>query len=185
MRTFRYHNMILVIGFLFGIGLASHFMGQKLQKTGNDQITSWLLTFADQAKSDLASEKLRAALSDDTQNLESALLRASEVIANNPDLFNIPNNADESGNEEVLRVLISQWNQHQETGGMSKGIQAERSRAATTNSYEHTQPKYSYSAVLHTLKSGTDYIGELYPGLGKLLGFVIRPLIDGISINAP
>lgn len=185
MRTFRYHNLILVIGFLLGIGLASHFMGQKLQKTGNDQITSWLLTFADQSKSDLASEKLRAALSDDTQNLESALLRASEVIANNPDLFNIPNNADESGNEEVLRVLLSQWNQHQETGGMSKGIQAERSRAATTSTYEQTQPKYGYTDALHTLKSGANYISDLYPGLGKLLSFVIRPLIDGISINAP
>ncbi len=185
MHTFRYHNLLLVIGFLLGIGLASHFMGQKLQKTGNDQITSWLLTFADESKSDQASEKLRAALSDDSQNLESVLIRASEVIANNPDLFNIPNNADESGNEEVLRVLLSQWNQHQETGGMSKGIQAERNRAATTSTYEHTNPKFSYSDALQTLKSAGNYISELYPGLSKLLGLVIRPLIDGISINAP
>lgn len=185
MRRFRYYNLILIVGFLCGIGLTSHHAGQHIQRSGTDYITNWLLTFADQSNSELASEKLKDVLSSESDNFESILARASVVMAENPDLFNIPNNKDGSSNEDVFKVLITQWNQQQETGGMAKAVQVDRSRATTTAPYENISLRHGYRSTLNILDTATDFLVEALPGAADFLGRILRPLVDGISINAP
>lgn len=171
-----------MIGFLIGIGLTSHFFANPTNNQ-QDELTNWLLTFADQDNTTLASEKLSSALSNSSGDIDEALAAASRVIAENPDLFNLPHDEDESSDKEVLEVLIRQWNSSDETGGMAKAVQPDRNRSATTPvEFQHTnQGNY----VNYLISSATSYLLSILPGAQDLVNFLITPLINGISINAP
>jgi hypothetical protein len=171
-----------MVGFLVGIGLTSHFFANPASSS-QDELTTWLLTFADKEKTSLASEKLQSAILDSSGDIDQALAAASRVIAENPDLFNLPENGDESNDKEVLEVLIRQWNSSDETGGMAKAVQPERNRSATTPvEFHHTQQG---NYVDYLITSGTSYVLSLIPGAQDLVNYLITPLINGISINAP
>lgn len=171
-----------MFGFLFGIGMTSHFFATP-SSNNQDELTTWLLTFANEDKATLASEKLNLAISESTGDIDEALAAASRVIAENPDLFNLPQNEDESTDEEVLEVLIRQWNGTDQAGGMAKAVQPERNRSATTPvDFQHTQQGNYINRLVNTT---TSYILSLIPGAQDLVNFLITPLINGISINAP
>jgi len=178
----RYNSLVIMFGFLFGIGLTSHFFATP-SNNNQDELTNWLLTFADQDKTTLASEKLQHAISESTGDIDEALAAASRVIAENPDLFNLPHNEDESSDEDVLEVLIRQWNSSDETGGMAKAVQPERNRSATTPvEFQHT---HQGNYINHLVNTTTIYLVSLIPGAQDLVNFLITPIINGISINAP
>lgn len=174
--------MVVMFGFLFGIGLTSHFFATP-SSNNQDELTTWLLTFANEDKTTLASEKLNFAISESTGDIDEALAAASRVIAENPDLFNLPHDEDESSDKEVLEVLIRQWNSSNESGGMAKAVQPDRNRSATTPvEFQHTnQGNY----VNYLISSATSYLLSIQPGAQDLVNFLITPLINGISINAP
>ena len=171
-----------MFGFLFGIGLTSHFFANPTNNK-QDELTNWLLTFADQDNTTLASEKLNSAISNSYGDIDEALAAASRVIAENPDLFNLPHDKDESSDKEVLEVLIRQWNSSDETGGMAKAVQPDRNRSATTPVEFQLTNHGNYINYLVT--SATSYILSLTPGAHDLVNYLITPLINGISINAP
>ena len=178
----RYNSLVIMLGFLFGIGLTSHFFATP-SNNNQDQLATWLLTFADEDKTTLASEKLNLAISESTGDIDEVLAAASRVIAENPDLFNLPHNEDESSDEDVLEVLIRQWNSSDETGGMAKAVQPERNRSATTPvEFQHT---HQGNYINHLVNTTTSYVLSLIPGAQDLVNFLITPLVNGISINAP
>ena len=185
MYKFRSHNLFILIGFLLGIGFVSHFIGERAQHTQDDQLTEWLMTFADKEHSAIAGNMLREALQNEDSDLKSALERASEVIASHPEIFNIPVDSDKSTNQDVFKVLIKQWNMSHETGGMSKGIQSERDRSAAKTSVEFKLSNHWSTNTDKYFKAGSAFFTENVPGAKYIISFVLRPLIDGLSINAP
>ncbi len=178
----RYNNLVIMLGFLFGIGLTSHFFANP-SSNQHDELTTWLLTFADEEKTSLASEKLNSAMLNSSGDIDEALATASRVIAENPDLFNLPHDEEKSSDKDVLEVLIRQWENADKTGGMAKAVQPERNRSATTPVEFQLTKHGNYVDFLIT--SGTRYLLSLIPGAQDLVNFLITPLINGISINAP
>jgi len=183
MFTARYHNVIVIVGFLFGIGLSAHFFARPAATTPQEQVTSWLLTFADKAQTSEASEVLNAALSGESIDIDTVLEVASRVIAENPDLFTLPKNADESSDKDVLKVLIQQWNHSHESAGMAKAVQPDRNRSATTpTEFQNSKQGQTIGSVWML---GARQLLTVVPRADFLVGLVLIPLIDGISINAP
>jgi hypothetical protein len=185
MYNFRSHNLLLLIGFLLGIGFVSHFIGERARHTQDDQLTEWLMTFADDKHRVLAGNILREAIQNDNDDLKSALERVSEVIASHPDIFNVPVDSEETSGQDVFKVLIKQWNMNQDTGGMSKGIQTERDRSAAKTSVESKLSNHWSISANKYFKAGAMFLVENVPGAKYIVSFVLRPLIDGLSINAP
>ena len=186
MYKFRSHNLFILIGFLLGIGFVSHFIAERAQHKQDDQLTEWLMTFADKEHSVIAGSMLREALqNEDDSDFKSALERASEVIASHPEIFNISVDSEETTDQDVFKVLIKQWNMNQETGGMSKGIQTERDRSAAKTSVESKLSNHWSTSSDKYFKAGAAFLTENIPGAKYIIQFVLRPLIDGLSINAP
>ncbi len=173
--------MVILIGFLFGIGLTSHYFANP-SITQQDALTNWLLTFADADQTTLASEKLTSALSGLSGDVEQTLTVASRVIAENPELFTLPQD-EESSDQEVLEVLIFQWNNNDQSSGMAKAVQPDRNRSATTPvEFQHTQ-QGSYINQLDV--TATRFLSVNISGPQTLVTWVLEPLINGLSINAP
>ena len=185
MYKFRSHNLLILIGFLLGIGFVSHFLGERVQHAQDDQLTEWLITFADEEHRVIAGNILREAIENDNDDLKSALERASEVIASHPEIFTVPVDSEETTDQDVFKVLIKQWNMNQETGGMSKGIQTERDRSAAKTSVESKLSNHWSTSADKYFKAGATFLVETVPGARYIISFVLRPLIDGLSINAP
>jgi hypothetical protein len=183
MFTTRYNNVIVIVGFLFGIGLSAHFFARPATTTPQEQVTSWLLTFADKAQTSEASEVLNAALAGESIDIDTVLEVASRVIAEHPDLFILPKNADESSDKDVLKVLIQQWNHSHESAGMAKAVQPDRNRSATPPT-EFQNSKQGQTVGSVWLLSARQLL-TVVPGADFLVSLVLIPLIDGISINAP
>ena len=184
MYNFSSHNLLLLTGFLLGIGFVSHFIGERAQHTQDDQLTEWLMTFADEEHRVLAGDILREAIQNDNDDLKSALERASEVIVSHPDIFNVPVDSETSG-QDIFKVLIKQWNMNQETGGMSKGIQTDRDRFAAKTSVESRLSNHWSKTGDKYFKAGISLNSETILGAKYIITFVLRPLVDGLSINAP
>lgn len=183
MYMMRYHNLVILFGFLIGIGLTSHFFAKPSSISKHDELTTWLLTFADKDKATLASEKLQAAISDSSGDIDAALEAASKVIAENPDLFNLPKNEDESSDKDVLKVLLYQWKSSHDYSGMAKAVQPERNRSGTAPAdFQQTHQGNNLSDLISL---GTSYLFSMIPGADDIVNFLIHPLVNGISINAP
>jgi hypothetical protein len=185
MQIFRSKRLLLVTAILLWIGVSSRFYVAQTDSGHSTELTNWLLTFADKEQSELASTKLKSVLQQDPGGFHGMLTKASEIIVEHPNLFNLPVDSNSSSNQDVLEVLLTQWNLHNQTSGMSNGVQTERNRASVTTTNETYSIKYWAQKVQDTGKSATTFLSSHIPLIEVISKFVIRPMIDGLSINAP
>jgi hypothetical protein len=68
---------------------------------------------------------------------------------------------------------------------MSNGLQTERNRVSVTTSNESCSFKYWAHKATSVSKSAKTYLSAQIPFFEIITNVVIRPLIDGLSINAP
>lgn len=177
--------MLLITSIILWIGVSTRFFAVQDDARHSNEVTDWLLTFADKDRTDLAGDKLRSAIAKEDHGFHSMLAKASEIIIENPDLFNFPAGSGNSSNEDVLQVLITQWNLHNQTSGMSKGVQNERNRISVTTPNDSASVKYWSSHPQNLYRAGWQLAVQQFPGFETVAAYFIRPLIDGLSINAP
>jgi hypothetical protein len=115
MQIFRSKRLLILTSIILWIGISTRFFAAQTDTKHSNELTNWLLTFADKDQSDLASSKLRSAIQQDPNGFRGMLSKASEVIVEFPDLFNLPLDSANSTNQDVLEVLLIQWDLHNQT----------------------------------------------------------------------
>lgn len=185
MQIFRSKKLLVVTTILLWVGVSSRFFTSQTDAKQSSEITNWLLTFADKEQSDLASIKLKSAIQQDQHGFRSILSKASEIIIEHPDLFNLPVDSANSTDKDVLQVLLTQWDLHNQISGMSDGLQTDRNRINATATNETSTIKY-WTHRFRTLgDSAKSLLTSHIPYLELITNVAIRPLVDGLSINAP
>jgi hypothetical protein len=185
MQIFRSKKLLLVTTILLWIGVSSRFFAAQTDAKHSNEITNWLLTFADKEQSDLASIKLKSAIQQDQNGFRGMLSKASEIIIEHPDLFNLPVDSANSTDKDVFQVLLTQWDLHNQLSGMSDGLQTERNRVIATATNETFSLKYWTHRFISVSESAKSLQASHIPYLELITNIVIRPLVDGLSINAP
>ncbi|MCC5927574.1 MAG: hypothetical protein JJU41_13560 [Bacteroidetes bacterium] len=146
-----------------------------------DELTRWLMGFAADYQTDQAFEKLsgidRKSVSD-----QDVIALASGIMLDNPDLFTLPHEDGEQ--DDLARVLMLQWTAQQPSSGMNSSAQVERNRNGKTNTHE-SPTRYIQAAVRSVAATASAVIKEALPAPSELIDRFLKPLLDGIAINAP
>jgi hypothetical protein len=184
MQQFRSKAIVWLTSVMIFIGVGSRLVSAPEETRKADTLTSWLLTFADVHQSDAALSKLSEIDALQSGGFLSALTKASEIIVAHPDLFSFPVDANSSSNEDVLEVLLLQWDLHNQASGMSKGLQPDRSRATATTPQD-IQTRFWSATTFESVQKNIPIYIPAGITLADVLSFLIRPFTSGLAINAP
>lgn len=146
-----------------------------------DELTRWLLSFADESHTEQAYEKL--ALIDRTvANEQDIIAQASGIMLAFPDLFRLPGESDQE--DDLAKVLFLQWSAESPSSGMNSSAQIERNRNAQATHQENPS-RYAFAAARSVAARATAILKDAIPAPAELIERLLRPLRDGIAINAP
>ena len=181
---FRLH-ITRVYGFfliLLGIGLSIANISE--QKAHHAAFTSWLGSHLKNDESE-AHKKLDK-LSNNQSELEEVIRKASEVVTSHADDFKLPVGSEDKTSEElVFHLLLTQWNQFQNTeAGMSKAVFIETVKPQTILPNDG---KFSNSSGI-TLRNQTpksDLVQSKKIEFSPNSSYLFSPLESGIAIGAP
>lgn len=145
----------------------------------HSEFTSWLDA---KVKSESTStvRELITRLTDDSGKLESVIEKASKIVSENTDDFELPLGET----DDVLEVLISEWNAYQSSAtGMGKAVMVENVKSNAVSQKEITPLKKatgtaSGSCINNLIQIEADW--NIYSGRN-----LTSPFISGIAINAP
>lgn len=122
MKLFRLHITRIYGLFLILIGIGLSLANISEQKVHHSAFTAWLGSHL--KNDDSEAHKKLDKLSNNQSELEDVIRKASEVVASHADDFKLPvGENDEPSEELVFQLLLTQWNQFQNTeAGMSKAV---------------------------------------------------------------
>lgn len=179
MKIFRTHITKTYSLAIILLGFVLHFASPTQESKTHSEFTSWLDA---KVKTEDNSEirKLISELADDVEELESVIRKASEIVSENSDDFELPFGEEEN----VLDVIIDEWNAYQNSSnGMGKAVIIEtvKSNAVQQNeALNSSKASKSVSAScmnnLVTLEAGWKIFSQITSS---------TPFESGVAINAP
>ena len=184
MEIFRLHitriyGLILILA---GIGLSS--INISKQKVNHEAFTSWLETHLKNDESE-AQKKLNY-LTKHQLGTEEIIRRASQVVVSHPDDFTLPvGENEETGQELVYHLLLTQWNQFQYTeAGMSKAVLVETAKPHTI--LPHNGKLNNLDAILAKKPIPNSYKAQFSNSLvTPNSSHLLSPHKSGTAIGAP
>jgi hypothetical protein len=183
MQSFRSYKIIWLVLTVLTIGVVAHSLAGLHTERQQNELTEWLLTFADQQQKDEAGALIRSIDRGNT-GYGHIIARASEIFIAHPELFNLPVDGQTDSQDDVRVALLVQWDLHNQASGMSNAVQPERNRNAT-NSPIDSQTRHLISAIDTLFNEVTTAVRASLPALSDVIDLLLKPLINGISINAP
>ncbi len=178
-HSIRVHSLVLLL-----TGLALNIASLTDQKVTHEAFTSWLGSHLQNDDSE-AHKKLNI-LSNDKSGLDEVIRKASKVVASHADDFTLPVSENEETNQElVYRLLLTQWNQFQHTeAGMSKAVLFETAKSHTIllndGKFDHLDGN-----TLRKITSKKKFISLHQSEFPTNSDYFLSPLKSGIAINAP
>jgi hypothetical protein len=184
MKLFRLHITRIYGFFLILIGIGLSIANITEQKAHHAAFTSWLGSHLKNDESE-AHKKLDN-LSNDQSELEEVIRKASEVVTSHADDFKLPVSEDEEASEElVYQLLLTQWNQFQNTeAGMSKAVIVETVKPQTILPNDGKSSN-SDGISLKIPTPNTESIQAKTSDFSPNSSFLFSPLESGIAIGAP
>ncbi|MFY0683291.1 MAG: hypothetical protein JXR20_01965 [Balneola sp.] len=173
--TKTYSLVVILLGFVL------HFAEPIQESKTHSEFTSWLDA---KVKTEDSSDirKLITSLADDAGELESVIRKASEIVSQNSEDFELPING--SGDSDVLEVIIDEWNAYQNSSnGMGKAviIESAKSNAVQQNealSLSKATKRASVSCRSNSVLLETDW--NIFSHNNSS-----TPFESGVAINAP
>ena len=184
MKLFRLHITRIYGFFLILIGIGLSIANLSEQKAHHAAFTSWLGSHL--KNDDSEAHKKLDNLSTDQAELEDVIRKASEVVTSHADDFKLPvNEEDETSEELVFQLLLTQWNQFQNTeAGMSKAVIIETVKPQTilpNDGKFSSADGISLKQPILKTESDLSKNSEFSPSSS----FLFSPLESGIAIGAP
>lgn len=173
--TKTYSLAVILLGFML------HFAEPIQDSKAHSEFTSWLDA---KVKTEDNSEirKLITNLADDAGELESVIRKASEIVSQNSEDFELP--FGESETSDVFDVIIGEWNAYQNSSsGMGKAVFVENLKSNVVSQKEASSLKKSAKSIsescinnLVTVEAGWNTFTDQN---------FSKPFISGVAINAP
>lgn len=181
MKIFRTHITKVYSLAIILLGFVLHFAEPIQESKVHSEFTSWLDAKV-KTEDNAEVRKLISDLADDADELESVIRKASEIVSENSEDFELP--FDESENSNVFEVIIDEWNAYQSSSnGMGKAVILEtvKSNAVQQNegpSLSKASKTVSASCLnnLVTLEAGWKTFSQITSS---------TPFESGVAINAP
>ena len=184
MNLFRSH-IFRLYGFLWLLmGIVFNLATSSEQKVTHAVFKSWLKTHLKNDESE-AQKKLNH-LSKHQFGTEEIIRRASQVVASHPDDFTLPVGENEETSQElVYHLLLTQWNQFQYTeAGMSKAVLVETAKPHTI--LPHNGKFNNLDAILAKKPIPNSYKAQFSNSLvTPNSSHLLSPLKSGTAIGAP
>ncbi|GAB5409933.1 MAG: hypothetical protein BalsKO_22980 [Balneolaceae bacterium] len=166
------------------IGMALHFAKPIEDKAGQNAFAFWLESHLKTENDDVLSEI--EALSNNSEELESIIRKASELVLSYSEDFELPASNDETSSEEDLyHLLFTEWNNYQNSAsGMGKAVFVQNIKPQTILP---TDGQF-YSSAVSTNLSHFDIdhsTGLNSYALESIDSYILSPLKSGTAIGAP
>jgi len=173
--TKAYSLAVILLGFVL------HFAAPIQDSKVHSEFTSWLDAKV-KTEENAEIRKLITDLANDTEELESVIKKASEIVSAHSDEFELPFGESESSN--VLEVIIDEWNAYQNSSaGMGKAVIIETAKSNAVQQNEAPNLNKASKSVsascmnnLVTIEAGWNTFSQNTSSL---------PFISGVAINAP
>lgn len=185
MKFFRLHISRLTGVLLLTLGMVMHFAKPVEENTSHDAFTSWLSTHLKTQNHTVLDEI--EALSTDSEELESVIRKASELVLSNTDDFELPisTNNESSSEEDLYHLLLTEWNIYQKSSsGMGKAVFIQNIKPQTILP---TDTQFFSSAIakneLHYDVDHNTNCGTVE--LTSATAYILSPLKSGTAIGAP
>jgi thiamine biosynthesis lipoprotein ApbE len=171
--TKAYSFAVVLLGFVLHLA-----MPIQESKT-HSEFTSWLDAKV-KSEENAKVRSLIESLADDAEELETLIRKASEIVSENSDDFELPVSKD----SDVFDVLIGEWNAYQNaTSGMGKAVVVENIKSNAVSQKEVAPLKKASKSVLEscmnnlvTVEAGWQtFTDQSYS----------KPFLSGVAINAP
>ena len=181
MQKLRSYSFIWIVLLALLAGITVQQAGLYNTDNEPDDLTRWLLGFAADYQTEQAIEKL-SGLDRSQSNDQDVIAQATSIMLENPEIFTLPGENGEK--DDLAKVLLLQWTAQQPTSGMNSSAQVERNRNAHANTNDG-QSRYFYAAAKSVVNNAIDVIRQALPAPAELIDRLLKPLLDGIAINAP
>ncbi|XWN37362.1 MAG: hypothetical protein ROO71_00275 [Balneola sp.] len=181
MKIFRTHitksySLVVIL-----LGFALHFVAPIQESKTHSEFTSWLDA---KVKSEENAEirKLISDLAEDSEELDSVIKKASEIVSKNSEDFELP--ISKSGKTDVLEVIIDEWNAYQtSSNGMGKAVVIENVKPSAVSQKEAASVKKASNSIS---ESCLNNLVNLDAGFGLYSQSTsYTPFLSGVAINAP
>lgn len=183
MKFFRTY-LIRFAGTIFLLsGFAFYFLNPVDNNRQHDEFANWLQShLKTQNNSEVADKISEFSLSD--EQFEVILLKASKLVQNHLQDFELPHKKDAADEDEMMQLLLTEWNAFQDfSRGMGKAVvitNAKPNSILPTGTLAFSGKLSIHQPDLRLAEeSGFEYI-ELVPS-----DFKISPLKSGTAIGAP
>jgi hypothetical protein len=186
MNIFRLHiTRTLSVAALLA-GMVFYFLKPVNNEAKQGAFTNWLQShLKTNLDNDKVKEQIRELSYTDEEELESVIRRASVLVKNHSDDFEIPINSESENEQEVFKILLKSWNNYQQSSsGMGKAVIIKQAQPYSVLPVDglafHANSPSAQQQFLYS-KSGVNI--EQQPVLFH--NFHISPLSGGTAIGAP
>ena len=132
--------------------MAFHLLSPIQEKETQNAFTSWLDSQLLSDDADVRTELEE--LSNENDAFDSVIRKASKLVKAHSDDFKLPITEEESSEDQVYHLLLSQWNAFQNSGnGMSKAVFIEQGKSQVALPIDGKHSKTSGTNNEHSLSS--------------------------------
>lgn len=179
MKIFRTHITKAYSLAIILLGFALHFAEPIQEGKTHSEFTSWLdAKVKTEENADI--RKLITNLADDAEELESVIRKASEIVSQNSDEFELP----VSGDANVFDVIIDEWNSYQNSSaGMGKAVVVESVKSNAVSQKEAASLKKASKSISESCMNNLVSVEAGWKTFTSQN--FSKPFISGVAINAP
>lgn len=186
MKIFRLHiTRTLSVAALLA-GMIFYFLKPAVNEAKQGAFTNWLQShLKTNLDNDDVADQIRQLSLEDEKEFESVIRKASVLVRNNADDFEIPINTETGDEQEVYHVLLKSWtNFQQSSSGMGKAVILKQAQPHSVLPVDGmTDYAKSPSAHQYLTYSQSGKFTEQQPV--AFLNYHISPLSGGTAIGAP
>ncbi len=184
MNFFRTHiTRNFSVGLLLA-GLLLYFVQPSSGNTRQSAFALWLKSNLKASTSVDVTKQIQR-LSDDQDEIESVIRKASEIVSAHAEDFELPLNSQSQDQNEVFRLLLKEWNAYQHaSAGMGKAVIIKQAQPQSLLPVDG--PAWGGKAITHLQNHVNTSSGFLYEvANAPSPSYHTSPLSGGTAIGAP
>lgn len=183
MKIFRTYLIQLAGTLMLLAGIGFYFLNPADRNGHHNVFASWLESHLVNPDDAALNQKLKE-ISYSTEEFQVILKKASKLIQNHENDFQLPVKKSPESEKETLQILISEWNEFQDfANGMGKAALAHNIKPHSL--YPNGGLAFSghFSPLPDMLIQA--YKNDVYKNVFPLQDYQTAPFISGIAIGAP
>ena len=185
MKIFRSHIARISSFFILILGMVLHFTKPIEENAGKDAFAFWLESHLKTQNSAVIDQI--EALTNDSEELETIIRKASELILSHSDDFELPvsKRDSDSSKEDLYQLLLTEWNSYQNsTSGMGTAVFIQNIKPQTI--LPSDSPFNSTAITKASQHFDVDQITDINSHeLSRSNSHFLSPLKSGTAIGAP